>query len=108
MDFKHEFKTRLGDGEVTFPMKVEAWAETLPEPFKFLMETFVVPWLKEFWVDIKTEKTMNEVDIQSAALVESWEQEEASEYEPILTITEDPEAPLGIKEMRLRSPWVDE
>jgi len=107
MEFKKEFEIRLDDGEITFPMKVEAWAKKQNNAIRFIVETFILPWLKEVWVAYKTEVTMNDVDHQAKALVTSWEEEERDMQKPITTVVEDPEAPLGIKEMRIRAPWVD-
>jgi len=99
---KYEFETRLDDGVVTTPMKVEAWGKKQSGWLRFIVLTFLVPWLKKRRVEVKTHKTMKDVDQQAKALVEAWEKEEAQDKSHITyTVIENPLAPLGLKELRI-------
>jgi hypothetical protein len=107
MKFEKKFYTRFGPGEVTWVMKVEDWAIRRDDWLGKLVLTFVVPWLKELWVELKTKETMADVDAQAEALVDTWESEEPSMQNHTHTVIEDPESPLGLSEIRASYDFMD-
>ena len=107
MKIEKRFHFRFGPGTVTFPMKVEAWAMKRSDALGRFVLAFVVPWLKELFVKLKTRETMASVDAQAEALVDSWESEEPSVKEPTYTAVEDPESPLGVSELRASHDFMD-
>lgn len=104
---EHRFFVQLDDGEVTLPLAVERWAIKRNDWLGAIVRVFIVPWLKELWVKLKTKQTMAEVDKQAEELVTSWDADDAWMIEPTYSEKSDPENPLGISEMRIKSPWLD-
>ena len=105
MKLEKKFYTRFGPGEVTWVMKVEDWAKRRDDWLGKTVLTFLLPWLKELWIDIKTKETMADVDAQAESLKSIWDAEEEVMMEPIVSETKDPSSPLGISEIRIKSPW---
>ena len=99
-DFEFKFHTRFGPGEITWPMKVEDWAKRRDDWIGKVVLVFFVPWLKEFWVKVKTEQTMRDVDTQSGTLKALWDSEDEWMIEPTQTAVEDDQGPLGVSELR--------
>ena len=94
MKFEKKFYTRFGPGTVTFPMKVEAWAMKRSDALGRFVLTFVVPWLKELYIKLKTKETMADVDRQAKELVE-----EPQIPDPWVSVKEDPTNPFGFSEI---------
>ena len=107
LKFEKKFHVQLDDGVVTLPLRVQRWAEKRGDGLGAFVLAFVVPWLKEVWVKVKVKQTMCDVDRQAETLVDTWEQEDEKVNEPVVTITHDPESPLGIVELRATAPWVE-
>ena len=105
MKLEKKFYTRFGPGEVTWVMKVEDWAKRRDDRLGKVVLTFIVPWLKELWIKIKTKETMNSVDAQAESLKNIWDADDEFMIEPIVTETRDSSSPLGISEIRIKSPW---
>lgn len=106
MKFEKKFYTRFGPGEVTWVMKVEDWAKRRDDWLGKIVLTFIVPWLRELWIEMKTKQTMSDVDRQAEDLVSSWETEDQSVNTSTYTVVESPEDPLGFSEMRVTAPWL--
>jgi hypothetical protein len=100
--FETKFHIQLDDGEVTFPLKVQRWAEKRGDAVGQFVLTFVVPVLKRWWVEYKTKQTMTSVDMQTDKILDEWEKED--EVKPEVVITEDASNPLGFSEMRISAP----
>ena len=105
MKFEKKFYTRFGPGEVTWVMKVEDWAIRRDDWLGRTVLTFVVPWLKELWIELKTKETMADVDSQAESLKDAWDSDDEFMMEPTITEKEDSSNPLGISEIRIKSPW---
>lgn len=105
MKFEKKFYTRFGPGEVTWVMKVEDWAVRRDDWLGKTVLTFIVPWLNDFWVKIKTKETMRDVDAQAESLKNSWDSDDEFMVKPEVTETKDPSNPLGVSEIRIKSPW---
>ena len=95
MKFEKRFHTRFGPGTVTFPMKVEDWAIRRDDALGRFVLTFIVPWLKELYIKLKTKETMADVDRQTRELVE-----EPQIPNPWVSVKEDPTNPFGVSEIR--------
>ena len=105
-DFEYKFYTRFGPGEVTWPMKVEDWARRRDDWLGKAVLTFLVPWLFEFWAEVKTEQTMGSVDSQAESLVDLWDSEDEWMIEPTQTVVEDDQNPFGVSELRSQASWL--
>lgn len=105
--FEKKFSVQLDDGVVTLPLRVKRWAEQRGDAFGAFVLAFVVPWLEEVWVNIKTEQTMKDVDRQAETLVSSWETEEEQTMSPVYSEKLDPENPFGVSEMSLSYSFVE-
>lgn len=105
--FEKKFSIQLDDGVVTLPLRVKRWAEQRGDAFGAFILAFVVPWLEEVWVDIKTKQTMRDVDRQAEDLVESWESEEELKMSSTYSEKVDPENPFGVSEMRVTSDFME-
>lgn len=105
MEFEKKFYTRFGPGEVTWVMKIEDWAKRRDDWLGRTVLTFILPWLKKLWIELKTKETMAEVDAQAETLKDHWDSEDESKMKPTTTVIEDSSAPLGISEIRIKSPW---
>jgi len=98
-DFEYKFYTRFGPGEITFPMKVEDWARRRDDWLGRLVLTFLVPWLFELWVKVKTEQTMSSVDKQAKDLRDQWDSDDSFMVEPTVSVKEDKNNPFGFSEI---------
>ena len=107
-DFEFKFHTRFGPGEVTWPMKIEDWAIRRDDWLGRLVLTYLVPWLYEFWVKVKTEGTMRHVDNQAETLRDTWDSEDDWMLEPTQEIVEDDQSPLGISELKSSYDFMDD
>jgi hypothetical protein len=105
--FETKFSVQLDDGVVTIPLRVKRWAEKRGDAFGAFVLAFVVPWLEEVWVKIKTKQTMKDVDRQAEDLVSTWESEEDSMITPTYSEKVDLENPFGVSEMRLTSDFME-
>jgi len=100
--FEYNFHTNFGGGVITFPMKVEKWGRRQKGLIRFIALNFIVPLLKKWWVEVKVNQTMSDVDHQAEDLVEMWEEKEKQDNSHIeYTSVEDPNSPFGVKEMRV-------
>lgn len=104
--FETKFHIQLDDGEVTFPLKVQRWAEKRGDAVGQFVLTFVVPVLKRWWVEYKTKQTMTSVDMQTDKILAEWEEADEAEMKPIVTVTEDASNPFGFSEMRISAPHI--
>ena len=105
--FETKFSVQLDDGVVTLPLQVKRWAEKRGDGFGAFVLAFVVPWLEEVWVKVKTKQTMRDVDRQAEDLVSSWESEQDSVISPTYSEKIDPENPFGVSELRLTHDFVE-
>jgi len=102
-----EFFIRLGEGKVTFIMKLEAWAAKQPSFISLLFLEIIIPVLKKWLIEAKVRQTMAHVDRQAEDIVEAWEAEEEDGSDYTVTIIEDPDSPFGIAELRATSNFME-
>ena len=62
----------------------------------------LIEWCRPYWVEVKTAKTMADVDRQAAEIADEWK----VSSDPVFT--EKPSQVEGLTEMRLRAPWVED
>lgn len=94
MEFEKKFYTRFGPGEVTWVMKIEDWAIKRDDWLGKVVLTFIVPWLKELWIELKTKETMADVDRQIDELTE-----DPTIPDAVVSVKEDATNPFGFSEI---------
>ena len=74
---KIEFEKQFGKGTDPWYAKAERWANKQMFPISFLLKGLIA-WMKEQWIDVKIEKTMNSVDADIERIHELWDEEETT------------------------------
>ena len=74
---KIEFEKQFGKGTDPWYAKAERWANKQKFPISFLLKGLIA-WMKERWIDVKIENTMNSVDADIEKIHELWDEEETT------------------------------
>ena len=75
--FKFEKTFLIGKGKVAWYQKATIWAwkqHPVIQPFLIKM----IQWLKQKWIEVKIENTMNEVDNDIEKIHDLWDEEESN------------------------------
>ena len=77
---KYEFSRQFGPGSDPWYAKMERWAHRQPNWFVKYFSLGFIAWLKKIWIDGKIIQTMNQVDDQTAQLIQQWEEDDRRKH----------------------------
>ena len=77
---KYEFSRQFGPGSDPWYAKMERWAYRQPNWFVKYFSLGFIAWLKKIWIDGKIIQTMNQVDDQTAQLIQQWEEDDRRKH----------------------------
>ena len=112
---KIEFEKKFGDGVDPWYVKAERWANKQMFPISFLLKGLIA-WMKEQWIDVKIEKTMNSVDADIEKIHELWDEEETTHRMNVIAqngndglhYSQEPSEVKGLDNFEIRNNMIEE
>ena len=84
------FEKTFGEGVDPWYDKAERWVKKkFKNPFIQHLALGFIEWLKQKWIGVKIENTMQDVDAQIKEIKEVWDEEERRQFAPEFTIVEE-------------------
>ncbi len=112
---KIEFEKKFGDGVDPWYAKAERWANKQMFPISFLLKGLIA-WMKEQWIDVKIQKTMNSVDADIEKIHELWDEEETTHRMNVIAqngndglhYSQEPSEVKGLDNFEIRNNMIEE
>ena len=83
---KFEKTLLVGSGKITWYQKAERWANRQPNQFVKYFSLGFIAYLKKWWIDVKIENTMRDVDRQAIDILDQWEKDDRERWPHIVEI----------------------
>ena len=80
---KIEFEKQFGKGTDPWYAQAERWAKKQRFPISFLL-LGIIDYLKKWWIDVKIENTMRDVDRQAIDILDQWEKDDKERWPDIM------------------------
>ena len=81
---KFEKTLLVGSGKITWYQKAERWANRQPNQFVKYFSLGFIAYLKKWWIDVKIENTMRDVDRQAIDILDQWEKDDRERWPNIV------------------------
>ena len=81
---KFEKTLLVGSGKITWYQKAERWANRQPNQFVKYFSLGFIAYLKKWWIDVKIENTMRDVDRQAIDILDQWEKDDKERWPDIM------------------------
>tara|TARA_B100001778_G_scaffold133448_1_gene109888 strand:- start:121 stop:525 length:405 start_codon:yes stop_codon:yes gene_type:complete len=81
---KFEKTLLVGSGKIAWYQKAERWANRQPNQFVKYFSLGFIAYLKKWWIDVKIENTMRDVDRQAIDILDQWEKDDRERWPHIV------------------------